>query len=41
MNPAKYNVYKQVLLEVFKNFVVAEEFIRDKIEEICCHENLL
>ena len=41
MNTAKLNVYKKVLQEVCKNFVGAEEFIRDKIEDICCNEQLL
>ena len=40
MNTAKLNIYKKVLQEVCKNFVGAEEFIRDKIEEICCNEKL-
>ena len=41
MNTAKLNVYEKVLQEVCKNFVGAEEFIRDKIEDICCNEQLL
>ena len=41
MNTAKLNVYKKVLQEVCKNFVGAEEFIRDKVEDICCNEQLL
>ena len=41
MNTAKLNVYKKVLQEVCKNFVGAKEFIRDKIEDICCNEQLL
>ena len=40
MNNAKSNVYKEVIQEVCQNFVGAEEFIRDKIEEICCNEKL-
>ena len=40
MNTAKLNIYKKVLQEVCKNFVGAEEFIRDQIEEICCNEKL-
>ena len=31
---------KKILQEVCQNFVGAEEFTRDKIEEICCNENL-
>ena len=41
MNTAKLNVYEKVLQEVCKNFVGAEEFIRDKVEDICCNEQLL
>ena len=41
MNTAKLNVYKKVLQEGCKNFVEAEEFVRDKIEEIWCNEKLL
>ena len=40
MNTAKLYVYKKALQEVWQNFVGAEEFIRDKIEEICCNEKL-
>ena len=40
MNNAKLNVYKKVLQEVCENFVGAEEFIKRKIEEICCNEKL-
>ena len=40
INNAKLDVYKKVLQEVCQNFVVAEEFARDKIEEICCNEKL-
>ena len=40
MNNAKPNVYKKVLQEVCQNFIRAKEFIRDKIEEICCNEKL-
>ena len=32
---------KKVLQEVYTNFGRAEEFIRDKNEEICCHENFM
>ena len=31
---------KKILQEVCQNFVGAEEFTRDKIEEICCNEKL-
>ena len=41
MNTAELNVYKKVLQEVCKNFIRAEEFVIDKIEEICCDEKLL
>ena len=41
INTAKLNVYKKVLWEVCKNFVGAEEFFRDKFEEICCDKKLL
>ena len=40
MNIAKLNVYKKVFKEVCRNFFGAEEFVRDKIEEICCNEEL-
>ena len=40
MNTAKLNVYKKVLQEVCQKFVGTEEFIKDKIEEICCNEML-
>ena len=40
MNIAKLNVYKKVLKEVWRNFFGAEEFVGDKIEEICCNEEL-
>ena len=40
MNSAKLNVYKKALREVCKNFAGAEEFIKDKIEKICCNEKL-
>ena len=35
MNNAKLNVYKKVLQEVCEKFDGAEEFIKEKIEEIC------
>ena len=40
MNKTRLNVYKKVLHEVCKNFNGAEKFINQKIEEICCQENL-
>ena len=41
MNKTKLNIYKKVLHEVCQKFNGAEEFINQKIEEICCHEKLL
>ena len=35
MNYVKLNVYKKVLQEVCEKFDGAEEFIKEKIEEIC------
>ena len=40
INSAKLNVYKKVFQEVYEKFDGAEEFITDKIEEICCNERL-
>ena len=40
MNNAKLNFYKKVLQEDFQSFVGTEDFIRDKIDEICCNEKL-
>ena len=40
MNSAKLDVYKKILQEVCEKFHGAEEFIKDKIEEICCNEKL-
>ena len=40
MNTAKLNVHKKVLQEVCEKFIGAKEFIKDKIEEICCNEKL-
>ena len=40
MNKTKLNVYKKVLQEVCENFDGAEEFIDQKIEEICFQEKL-
>ena len=41
INTAKLYVHKKVLQEVCQEFIGAEEFVRDKIEEICCNEKLL
>ena len=40
MNTAKLNVHKKVLQEVCEKLIGAKEFIKDKIEEICCNEKL-
>ena len=40
MNNAKLNFYKKVLQEDFQSFAGAEDFIRDKIDEICSNEKL-
>ena len=40
MNNAKLNFYKKVLQEDFQSFPGAEDFIRDKIDEICSNEKL-
>ena len=40
MNNAKLSVYKKVLQEVFEKFDGAEDFIKDKIEEICSNKKL-
>ena len=40
MNSAKLNVYRKVLQEIWEKFDGAEEFIRDRIQEICCNKNL-
>ena len=41
MNKTKLNVYKKVLHEVCEKFDETREFIKEKIEEICCQEKLL
>ena len=38
-NIKKINMYKKVLQKVCEKFDGAEEFIRDKIEEICSDKN--
>ena len=40
MNYVKLNVYKKVLQEVCEKFDGAEEFIKEKIEEICTNGKL-
>ena len=40
MNNAKLNVYKKVLEEVVEKFYGVEEFIKQKIKEICSIEKL-
>ena len=40
MNNTKLYVYKKVLQEVCKKFAGAEEFIKNKIEEICSNGKL-
>ena len=40
MNNAKLNVYKKVLQKVCEKFDGAEEFIKDKSEEICSNRKL-
>ena len=34
------NVNKKILHKVYEKFDGAEEFIKEKIEEICCQEKL-
>ena len=38
MSNAKLNVYKKILQEVYQSIVGVEEFLRYKLEEICCNE---
>ena len=40
MNTTKMHVNKKVLCEVFVKSDGAEEFVNQKIEEICCQEKL-
>ena len=40
MNSAKLNVYRKVLQEIWEKFDGAEEFIRDRIQEIYCNKKL-
>ena len=40
MNDVKLNVYKKVLQEVCEKFDGAEEFIKEKIKEICTNGKL-
>ena len=41
MNNTKLNVYKKVLQEVCEKFNGAENFIKEKIEELCCSNGIL
>ena len=41
MNNTKLNVYKKVLQEVCEKFNGAENFIKEKIEELCCSYGIL
>ena len=40
MNSAKLNVYRKVLQEIWEKFDGAEQFIRDRIQKICCNKKL-
>ena len=40
MNNTKLNVYKKVLQEVCENINGAEEFIKEKIEQLCSEGKL-
>ena len=40
MNNAKLNVYKKVLQEVWEKFNGAEDFIKERIEELCSNGKL-
>ena len=40
MNNIKIKVHKKVLKELCEKYDGAGEFINDRIEEICSHENL-
>ena len=40
MNTTTMYVYKKVLYEIFVKFDGVEEFINQKIKEICCQEKL-
>ena len=40
MDKTKLNVYRKVLHEVCEKFDGAEEFKNQKIEEICCQEEV-
>ena len=41
MSNTKLNVYKKVLQEVCEKFNGAENFIKEKIEELCCSNGIL
>ena len=40
INKTELNVYKKLIHEVFGKFDGVKEVISQKIEEICCQENL-
>ena len=40
MSNTKLNVYKNVLLEVWEKFNVAEPYIKERIEELCSESKL-
>ena len=40
MNNTKLNVYKKVLQEVWEKFNGAEDFIKERIEELCSNGKL-
>ena len=40
MSNTKLNVYKKVLQEVCEKFNGAENFIKEKIEELCCSNGI-
>ena len=41
MSNTKLNVYKKVLQEVCEKFNGAENFIKEKIEGLCCSNGIL
>ena len=40
MNKIKIKVYKEVLKEICEKYDGEEDFLNDRIEEICSHEKL-
>ena len=40
LNNTKLNVYKNVLQEVCENFNAAEQYIKERIEELCSKRKL-